>query len=213
MGSDCTGNPQLCNASVVVLNYCDGNSFAGARVGTVEVEPPSTPLSSSSTRASTDSTSTNDGTNGNSTARKYYCSTGALLAGHDVDVGLFPTVEAAEKHCNANSTCTAFTYRAPNSTAPPNAPLKVYFKSSLAFNGDAAWKLCWQSKTAAIRLRGKCTRTATSWSIRTVSPLLPSFFPFLSFLCWWFTCVLDVCCEDTCELSTSTIWCAGTAAH
>lgn len=180
MGSDCKGNPQLCNASVVVLNYCDGNSFAGARVGTVEVEPPSTPLSSSSTRASTDSTSTNDGTNGNSTARKYYCSTGALLAGHDVDVGLFPTVEAAEKHCNANSTCTAFTYRAPNSTAPPNTPLKVYFKSSLAFNGDAAWKLCWQSKTAAIRLRGKCTHCYF-----LVNPYLfppPSFFlPFPSF--------------------------------
>lgn len=148
MDGSCRANPALCNASVVVLNYCDGNSFAGARTGVVEVKPP---MASSSLPPI-------DNSNGN--AKQYYCTTGALVAGHDIDVGNFSTVAAAEAHCNANSSCTAFTYRAPNSTAPAGTPLKVYFKSSLASNGDSDWRLCWQTKKANIRLRGRANLDA-----------------------------------------------------
>ena len=126
----------------MVLNYCDGNSFAGARAGNVTVDPGS----------GRELTGTASGTG-------YTCMEGALTAGNDLGTRPLPNLAAAEAHCTALANCIAFTYEL-NSTK--GAPLKVYFKSSLAGNGDAVWRMCWQDdKVPNLRLRGKANLDAS----------------------------------------------------
>ena len=70
-----------------------------------------------------------------------------------------PSLAAAEARCTALANCTAFTYEH-NSTQ--GAPLKVYFKSSLSGNGDAAWRMCWRDdRVLKLRLRGKANLDAS----------------------------------------------------